>query len=100
MSIDEYQKFASEAVITSPYKVVPIVGFALGLAGESGEVIDDIKKKYIHGRTIDDNHTIEELGDVMWYVANLATCLEIPLSQVLKLNVEKLSKRYKEKYSK
>lgn len=97
--IDDYQKFASEAHLpASPEAGAAVIGFALGLAGEAGEVCDDIKKKYYHQRPIDDKHTVEELGDVMWYVANLATAYGVKLSDIIKQNEKKLRERYEKKY--
>lgn len=100
MKISEYQEFCSKGILPATLEREPIVGFALGLAGESGEVIDDIKKKYFHGRTIDPNHTIEELGDVMWYVANIATQLGVTLDEVIERNADKLRVRYPQMYLK
>ena len=76
----------------------PIVGFALGLAGEAGEVVDDIKKRIFHGREVPMEHTKEELGDVLWYIANIATECHLSLEEILEENVEKLLARYPEKY--
>lgn len=98
MTLKEYQTFAARGILPATLEREPIIGFALGLAGESGEVADDIKKKYFHGREIDPNHTIEELGDVMWYVANLATQLNTTLDKIIELNVDKLSTRYPKMY--
>ena len=94
MKISEYQEFCAKGILPATLEREPIVGFALGLAGESGEVVDDIKKKYFHGRTIDPDHTIEELGDVMWYVANIATQLGVTLDEVIERNADKLRVRY------
>ena len=41
---------------------------ALGLAGESGEVADTIKKVLYQGHHLDILHIVEELGDVLWYL--------------------------------
>lgn len=98
MTLEEYQKFASRGILPATLEREPVIGFALGLAGEAGEVADDIKKKYFHGRDIDSEHTIEELGDVMWYVANLATQYNISLNEILERNVNKLTKRYPAMY--
>lgn len=98
MTLEEYQKFASRGILPATLEREPVIGFALGLAGEAGEVADDIKKKYFHGRNVDPKHTIEELGDVMWYVANLATQYNISLNEILELNVNKLTKRYPAMY--
>lgn len=100
MKISEYQEFCAKGILPATLEREPIVGFALGLAGESGEVVDDIKKKYFHGRTIDPDHTIEELGDVMWYVANIATQLGVTLDEVIERNVDKLRVRYPQMYLK
>lgn len=100
MKISEYQEFCAKGILPATLEREPIVGFALGLAGESGEVVDDIKKKYFHGRTIDPDHTIEELGDVMWYVANIATQLGVTLDEVIERNADKLRVRYPQMYLK
>lgn len=100
MKISEYQEFCAKGILPATLEREPIVGFALGLAGESGEVVDDIKKKYFHGRTIDPDHTIEELGDVMWYVANIATQLGVTLDEVIERNADKLCVRYPQMYLK
>ena len=100
MTLKEYQQFAAQGILPATLEREPIVGFALGLAGEAGEVVDDIKKRYYHGRTIDENHTLEELGDVMWYVANIATQMGASLEDIMVNNVEKLTKRYPQMYHK
>ena len=100
MTLEEYQQFAAQGILPATLEREPIVGFALGLAGEAGEVVDDIKKKYYHGRDIDPNHTLEELGDVMWYVANIATQMGASLENIMVNNVEKLTKRYPQMYKK
>lgn len=100
MKISEYQEFCAKGILPATLEREPIVGFALGLAGESGEVVDDIKKKYFHGRAIDPDHTIEELGDVMWYVANIATQLGVTLDEVIERNADKLRVRYPQMYLK
>ena len=100
MKISEYQEFCAKGILPATLEREPIVGFALGLAGESGEVVDDIKKKYFHGRTIEPDHTIEELGDVMWYVANIATQLGVTLDEVIERNADKLRVRYPQMYLK
>lgn len=98
ISIKDYQKFASRAIRKESEGKNLIVGFALGLGGEAGEVLDDIKKREYHGRNISIEHTAEELGDVMWYVANIATQLGFSLEDILEYNVHKLTSRYPELY--
>lgn len=98
MTNKEYQAFACKGILPASKGKNLLVGFALGLAGESGEVCDAIKKREYHGRNIPTEHLIEELGDVMWYVANLCTVLNIEIDMVLELNIDKLKNRYPEMY--
>lgn len=68
---------------------------ALGLAGESGEVADLIKKHLFHGRMLIVEKVVEELGDVMWYIALLCDTLDIPMEKVFDTNIKKLQLRHK-----
>ena len=69
----------------------------LGLCGEAGEVADKVKKVL---RDRQGNFTPEviadlklELGDVLWYVAQLATELGLELEQIAQTNLDKLASR-------
>lgn len=68
--------------------------FALGLAGESGEVVDLIKKDLYHGKDIDRVKLIKELGDVAWYWVALCQQYSIHPSEVMQINIEKLQHRH------
>lgn len=71
-----------------------LVNGALGLAGEAGEVSDSLKKNLFHGHAFNKESLVEELGDVLWYVALLAQAIETDLATVMALNIQKLTKRY------
>ena len=69
----------------------------VGLAAESGEFLEIIKKMVFQGKPwTDDNreHLIIELGDAMWYVAQACMALEVSFDEVIERNVKKLEKRY------
>ena len=66
----------------------------LGLAGESGEVLDIIKKWVFHEKELDKDHLKKEIGDVMWYVAMLCESFDFNIDEILKINVCKLKSRY------
>ena len=69
----------------------------VGLAAESGEFLEIIKKMVFQGKPWNDanrEHLIIELGDVMWYVANACIALDISFDDVVRGNVKKLEKRY------
>jgi NTP pyrophosphatase (non-canonical NTP hydrolase) len=76
---------------------------ALGLAGEAGETVDKIKKLWRNkGVTSkkqlskeDKEELIKELGDVLWYVAALASEMDTDLAVVATRNIEKLQDRQK-----
>ena len=68
-----------------------------GLASESGESADIIKKLKYHGKDYTPEireHLIKELGDVAWYWAQACIALEINPEDVLIRNVTKLEARY------
>ena len=51
------------------------------------------------GHELDIEKIIKELGDVAWYMAEIATVLDVELEDVLVQNIEKLKKRYPEGFS-
>ena len=69
----------------------------VGLAAESGEFLDIVKKMVFQGKPWNDDnreHLIIELGDIMWYVANACIALNVEFDDVVRGNVKKLEKRY------
>ncbi len=69
----------------------------VGLAAESGEFLEIVKKMVFQGKPWNDanrEHLIIELGDVMWYVAQACMALGVSFEDVIKGNVKKLEKRY------
>ena len=68
----------------------------IGLANEVGEVLGKYKK-HIRGDTMIMSDfrdaLIAELGDVMWYFARICDTLDVKMYEVMKRNVDKLSKR-------
>lgn len=68
----------------------------LGLAGESGETVDYLKKVIYHYHTLDRWKLQKELGDVLWYVAEMCSALNINLEDIMVQNIAKLKERYPE----
>ena len=69
----------------------------VGLAAESGEFLEIVKKMVFQGKPWSDSnreHLIIELGDILWYVAQACMALEVDFEEVLDVNVKKLEKRY------
>jgi len=93
---DAFQDAAAEHdVVTVPEHMLPASVF--GLCGEAGEVAEKVKKVYRDrgGRFTEWDRmvTAEELGDVLWYVANTARLLGYKLSTVAQMNTEKTRDR-------
>lgn len=71
---------------------------AIGCATESGELLDAFKKSVFYGRPLDRTNVIEEVGDLMWYIALMADELEFTFEECMDANVRKLRSRYPEKF--
>jgi len=71
----------------------------LGLASETGEFAGSLKKTLIYDAPLDTENLAEEIGDILWYMAVVANALNIHLSDVAEANIQKLRKRYPEKYT-
>jgi len=96
MNLDEYQR---ESRRTAIYPAIghPVVYPTLGLANEAGEVAGKIKKIFRdkNGAIGDAERAAlqAELGDVLWYLAQVATELGLSLDDVAAANLEKLRSR-------
>ncbi len=99
MTINEYQKLAMTTLNPALDKKDVLINGVMGLCGESGEVIDIVKKHLAQGHELDRENLIKELGDVAWYLAETATALDVDLEEVLSRNIEKLKARYPEGFS-
>lgn len=96
MTLLEYDALAQRTSNPNLTKTEHIHNGVLGLAGESGECADLLKKRYYQdGRSIRAD-LFDELGDVLWYVVEAAHGLGFTLEQVAEHNIDKLKKRYPE----
>lgn len=90
MRFYEYQEEASKtAIYPEQYKIVYP---ALGLAGEAGEVAEKVKK-HIRDGVLNVEDLKKELGDVLWYLAAIASDLGLNLDDVADANLQKLRSR-------
>ena len=96
MNFNDYQRLASRTRNSDLDHTEHLVNGALGLAGEAGEVADTIKKHLYQGHVVTRDQLCEELGDDLWYIADLATTLGLTLEEVARRNIEKLKARYPE----
>ncbi|MEK7122574.1 MAG: nucleoside triphosphate pyrophosphohydrolase family protein [Patescibacteria group bacterium] len=96
MTFEEFQKKSRRFAIY-PDPGHNIAYPTLGLANEAGEVAGKVKKVFRDGSgwpTVEEKEAIaDEIGDVLWYCAQLATELGISLSDIANGNIEKLTSR-------
>lgn len=93
-SMEEYQFLAARTAGAGGDGDRRLIISALGLAGEAGEFANLVKKLTAHGHMISNDVLADELGDVMWYVAEAATACGLSLGDIGRQNIEKLRRRY------
>ena len=70
---------------------------AFGLAAESGEFTEIVKKIILQGKPYNEDnvfHMKRELGDICWYIAQACMALDTTFDEIIEMNVDKLKKRY------
>tara|TARA_B100000700_G_scaffold59493_1_gene64855 strand:- start:427 stop:762 length:336 start_codon:yes stop_codon:yes gene_type:complete len=95
MEMNQYQEAARKtAIYPDEYGLVYTV---LGLNGEAGEIAEKIKKSIRDNQSLEEIKPalIDEIGDVLWYVANLAHEVGISMNEVAIRNINKLQSRSK-----
>ncbi len=98
MELSDYQE-RSRATAVYPGAGANLAYPALGLCGEAGEVAEKVKKLLRDdGGVLTDERRdalAKELGDVLWYVAQLASEAGLDLDAVAEANLEKLLSRHR-----
>lgn len=100
-SVLTFDKYHHLAMTTKKYSGKYRLTYpTLGLVGEAGEVANKVKKvfrdddgKFTEKRRDD---IVNELGDILWYIAALADDMGVPLDVIARQNIEKLLKRDQE----
>jgi NTP pyrophosphatase (non-canonical NTP hydrolase) len=99
MGFSDFNKYQKRCKQTAVYPKIGknFVYPVLGLVGEAGEVSEKIKKLFRdRGGVLTKEYKLEiakELGDVLWYIAQLSTELGLKFSDVVEMNLEKLASR-------
>jgi NTP pyrophosphatase (non-canonical NTP hydrolase) len=71
----------------------------LGIATESAELLDIVKKTIFYGKTVDNVHIQEELGDLAYYLFLTLDAMGADWNEVMERNVKKLQTRYPDKFT-
>jgi NTP pyrophosphatase (non-canonical NTP hydrolase) len=99
LNFTEYQIQARRTVPEFKNFNEKMLNAAMGLVGESGEVMDLLKKERFQGHKVLATEYANELGDIMWYLNLMADAIGYTLEEIAEMNIEKLKKRYPEGFS-
>lgn len=94
----EYQDLSSRTINYNLNKEEMLANFGMGLAGESGETVEILKKHLFHKHDLDIDEIRKELGDVLWYISAICNTLNLSMGRIAFENVMKLKKRYPDKF--
>lgn len=99
MDFDYYQSEAkkTQQLYREDDEINEVVPF-LGIIGETGSVVAELKKKLRDGENYSgfSKQLEEELGDVLWYVSNLASNYDLSLVEIAEKNLKKIKERWLE----
>jgi NTP pyrophosphatase (non-canonical NTP hydrolase) len=94
MTFEQYQEFASRTLNPNLNIQDRIIEACFGITGESGELIDHVKKHLFHKHEINKTYIEKEIGDILWYISSLASVLNLSFQDIAEININKLYKRY------
>ena len=107
MTPNEYQVLALRTANSSTLDVeriitpqqLKVINAVFGAYGEMAEISEPFKKWLFQGHEFPSlENARKEIGDVFWYLALLATSLDLELEDIMITNIEKLRKRFPEKF--
>lgn len=92
MEFNEYQNAAHET-LTDDEQV--LTNLAIGLASESGSVLELIQNYTFRGHDLKPEQLTKELGDVLWYISQIAEWANISFEEVAMKNLQHVDEKYK-----
>lgn len=102
MQFNEYQALALRTAAPMPTQSAHLAHACIGMQTESGEFATEVKRMAYYNKPMTEEmrlHMIEEVGDLLWYVALAAEHLGTSLRSIARENIAKLSLRYPDKFS-
>lgn len=96
MTFREYQREALQTDISGADDLKSLMIPLLGLAGETGSLLSEYKKWLREGDAYKpfSDQVSEEIGDILWYLANLASKLNLDLEEIASENLCKIEERW------
>jgi len=99
METRQYQEEVKRSMVSLGSKLGDELHMAMGLVTEAGEFLDVYKKMHAYEKKIDYVNLKEELGDILWYVANFCNVNKWTMEEVMETNINKLKVRFPEKFT-
>lgn len=91
LEFNEYQSLANRTLYGNEQV---LTNLSLGLASETGQVVDLVKKYTFHGERLNKDQLTKQMGDVLWYLSQVAEWADIPFEEVAQQNIVKLNDKY------
>lgn len=95
MNFNDYQSLANKTLYGNEQV---LTNCALGLASETGEVLDIIQKYTFESQPMNREALIKEMGDVLWYLSQISEWANISFDEVAQTNIDMLQKRFPDGY--
>ena len=92
----DIKKYFEEVKRTLPdlgYRQKNNLHMTMGIATEAGELLDVFKKELAYNKKVDWVNVGEEVGDLMWYIANFCNINGLDFEDILEKNINKLKAR-------
>lgn len=99
MNVRQYQEESMRTLTSTGSKLGDEVHMAMGMVTEAGEFLDVFKKNFAYKKEIDYVNLKEEIGDILWYIANFCNINDWDLERIMETNIQKLKIRYPEKFT-
>jgi len=99
MEINKFQEEASRTCAKIDGAILDDIHMVLGMQTEVAEIADVYKKTIAYRKPLDFVNIKEEIGDVMWYIANFCNMNGWDLREIMQTNIDKLKSRYPDKFT-
>lgn len=107
MTPNDYQALAERTQCPQPPAIdrlaasqqTPLLHAVIGISGEAGELAGAVEGWLWYGKGLDVENVKEELGDLLWYVAEACNALGLSMESVMEANIRKLRTRYPDRYT-
>ena len=94
MTIQDFELSVQRTINPALNNEQKFLNAVMGISGESGELIDQVKKFMFQGHILDNHKLLQEGGDICYYLSLFAASKGVTLEHLMELNYNKLQKRY------